>query len=219
MSAPHWEWTPEEVRRAGHRVADLIADHLAGLRDRPVFRPVPQELVRAFQDEPAPAHATAVDALFDDVADRVAAYPFGNGHPRFAGWVNSPPAIIGAFAIRCRTRMVGTLAPRSTSDTMLLLTPARWARAWREIPRWVRSARIRAPRTVMSGSAAVVTAATIGEVRSQWRMDWKPARPARRLRLISSQPFETGVLHLGYGPDPNPPTGTYQEAKESLPQE
>jgi aromatic-L-amino-acid/L-tryptophan decarboxylase len=98
MSAPHWEWTPEEVRRAGHRVADLIADHLAGLRDRPVFQPVPPELVQAFQDEPAPAHPTPADALFDDVADRVAAYPFGNGHPRFAGWVNSPPAVIGAFA-------------------------------------------------------------------------------------------------------------------------
>jgi dihydrofolate reductase len=43
--------------------------------------------------------------------------------------------------------------------------------------------------------------------------------PARHFRLISSQSFRTGVLHLVYGPDPNPPTGTYQEAKESLPQE
>jgi dihydrofolate reductase len=43
--------------------------------------------------------------------------------------------------------------------------------------------------------------------------------PPRHLKLISSQPFRTGVLHLVYGPDPNPPAGTYQEAKESLPQE
>jgi dihydrofolate reductase len=43
--------------------------------------------------------------------------------------------------------------------------------------------------------------------------------PARHLRLISSQPFSTGVVHLVYGPDPNPPTGSYDEAKESLPQE
>jgi glutamate/tyrosine decarboxylase-like PLP-dependent enzyme len=25
-------------------------------------------------------------------------YPFGNGHPRFWGWVNSPPAVMGVFA-------------------------------------------------------------------------------------------------------------------------
>jgi dihydrofolate reductase len=41
----------------------------------------------------------------------------------------------------------------------------------------------------------------------------------RRLRLISSQPFQTGVLDLVYGPDANPPTGSYEEAKQDLPQE
>jgi dihydrofolate reductase len=43
--------------------------------------------------------------------------------------------------------------------------------------------------------------------------------PVRHLKLISSQPFRTGVAYLVYGPDPNPPTGSYDEAKESLPQE
>jgi dihydrofolate reductase len=43
--------------------------------------------------------------------------------------------------------------------------------------------------------------------------------PARTLALISSQRFATGVVYLVYGPDPNPPTGGYEEAKESLRQE
>ncbi|HET9665881.1 MAG TPA: dihydrofolate reductase family protein [Desertimonas sp.] len=43
--------------------------------------------------------------------------------------------------------------------------------------------------------------------------------PARHLRLVSAQPFRTGVVHLVYGPDPNPPTGSYEEARESLPQD
>lgn len=43
--------------------------------------------------------------------------------------------------------------------------------------------------------------------------------PPRHLKLISSHPFSTGVVYLVYGPDPNPPTGSYDEAKESLPQE
>src|SRR5215467_10222531 len=43
--------------------------------------------------------------------------------------------------------------------------------------------------------------------------------PARNLKLVSSQPFTTGVLYLVYAPDPNPPTGGYEEAKQSLTQE
>lgn len=40
--------------------------------------------------------------------------------------------------------------------------------------------------------------------------------PEVPLRLLSSQPFATGVLYVVYGPDPNPPTGGYEEAKEAL---
>lgn len=36
------------------------------------------------------------------------------------------------------------------------------------------------------------------------------------LRLMSSQPFATGVVYLVYGPDPNPPTGGYGQAKVDL---
>ncbi len=43
--------------------------------------------------------------------------------------------------------------------------------------------------------------------------------PARHLELVSAQPFRTGVVHLVYRPDPNPPTGSYDEARESLPQD
>jgi dihydrofolate reductase len=43
--------------------------------------------------------------------------------------------------------------------------------------------------------------------------------PARHFRLISAQPFKTGVLYVVYGPDTNPPTGGYEEAKQTLPQD
>jgi len=43
--------------------------------------------------------------------------------------------------------------------------------------------------------------------------------PEQPLRLLSSQPFATGVIHLVYAPDPNPPGGNYEQAKENLPQE
>lgn len=43
--------------------------------------------------------------------------------------------------------------------------------------------------------------------------------PARYLKLISCRSFATGVVYLAYGPDPSPPTGSYEDAKETLPQE
>lgn len=36
------------------------------------------------------------------------------------------------------------------------------------------------------------------------------------LRLVSSEPFATGVVYLVYGPDPNPPSGGYEQAKEII---
>ncbi|HEV2309415.1 MAG TPA: dihydrofolate reductase family protein [Acidimicrobiia bacterium] len=41
--------------------------------------------------------------------------------------------------------------------------------------------------------------------------------PARHLKLVSCRPFATGVVYLTYAPDPTPPSGSYQDAKESLP--
>jgi dihydrofolate reductase len=43
--------------------------------------------------------------------------------------------------------------------------------------------------------------------------------PEQPLRLLSSQPFATGVIYLVYAPDPNPPAGSYEQARENLPQE
>ena len=43
--------------------------------------------------------------------------------------------------------------------------------------------------------------------------------PEQPLRLLSSQPFATGVIYLVYAPDPNPPVGNYEQAKDNLPQE
>ena len=36
------------------------------------------------------------------------------------------------------------------------------------------------------------------------------------LRLLTSQRFGTGVVYLVYGPDPDPPAGGYEQAKENL---
>jgi len=48
---------------------------------------------------------------------------------------------------------------------------------------------------------------------------FEEGEPGRHLKLISAQPFQTGVVYLIYAPDPNPPTGSYEDAKVDLPQQ
>lgn len=93
-----WNWSNDEIRRVGYRVVDMISDYLTTLPGRPVFQPCPSDLIGSFFDGPLPLAGEGVDVLLDEFASNVASYPFGNGHPRFFGWVNSPPAIIGVFA-------------------------------------------------------------------------------------------------------------------------
>ena len=91
-------WTAEEIRRIGYRVVDLIAGHLTALPGEPVFRPVPPKLAQTLLSTPAPQDPVSADDILRAFQETIEPYPFGNGHPRFWGWVNSPPAVMGVFA-------------------------------------------------------------------------------------------------------------------------
>ena len=91
-------WTADEIRRIGYRVVDLIAEHLSTLPDEPVFRPVPAEHAKTLATAPAPREPVSPDDILQRFQEQIEPYPFGNGHPRFWGWVNSPPAVMGIFA-------------------------------------------------------------------------------------------------------------------------
>lgn len=96
---PQTNWTAEEIRRIGHRVVDVIADHLTELPGKPVFQPFPSDLAKQYLDaSPLPESGQSAEEILDQFAAEIEPYPFGNGHPRFYGWVNSPPAIMGVFA-------------------------------------------------------------------------------------------------------------------------
>ncbi|MCA1646953.1 MAG: aminotransferase class V-fold PLP-dependent enzyme [Chloroflexi bacterium] len=97
-TAPQFTWTADDIRRFGHQVVDVIAEHLTNLPERPVFQPVPRELIDRFLRESVPESGMAPEAVLAEFAERIEPYPFGNGHPRFFGWINSPPDVIAIFA-------------------------------------------------------------------------------------------------------------------------
>ncbi|MFI6130799.1 pyridoxal phosphate-dependent decarboxylase family protein [Micromonospora sp. NPDC051141] len=89
---------PDEFRRLAHVSVDLVADYLAGLPDTPVFRPMSPRQRRHLTDQVLSEHGVAPASLIEDFAENILPYAMGNGHQRFFGWVNSPPAPIGIIA-------------------------------------------------------------------------------------------------------------------------
>jgi glutamate/tyrosine decarboxylase-like PLP-dependent enzyme len=99
MNSQAWEWSEEEIKRIGYRVVDLIAEHLTTIRQKPVFQPFPGELCTRYLDgSPLDESGLSADEILETFRSEIQAFPFGNGHPRFHGWVNSPPAVMGIFA-------------------------------------------------------------------------------------------------------------------------
>ena len=93
-----WEWPADEIRRVGYRAVDMIAEHLVALPEEPVFRPVPAELASQWLGSEPPESGAEADDVLDAFARDIEPFPFGNGHPRFYGWVNSPPVVLSVFA-------------------------------------------------------------------------------------------------------------------------
>ncbi|MEM1178332.1 MAG: pyridoxal-dependent decarboxylase [Acidobacteriota bacterium] len=76
----------EAFRKLAHRALDAMLDFQQGARDKPVWRPMPAETERLFQED-APRRGLGTDAVVEDMLSHVAPYPSGNFHPRFWGWV------------------------------------------------------------------------------------------------------------------------------------
>jgi glutamate/tyrosine decarboxylase-like PLP-dependent enzyme len=89
---------PDELRRLGYRAVDLMVEHLAGLPAGPVFQPMTPAERLGLLEQPLPAGPTAPDAILDRIQAQVLAHPMGNGHPRFFGWINSPPVPFAPLA-------------------------------------------------------------------------------------------------------------------------
>ncbi|HQY44865.1 MAG TPA: pyridoxal-dependent decarboxylase [Paracoccaceae bacterium] len=97
--AGHETLDPEDwsgMRALGHRIMDEAIDHLAGLRDRPVWQDMPAE-VRAAFGGPLPREGIGAEASYAAMVSTVRPYPMGNIHPRFWAWYMGAGNIVGAL--------------------------------------------------------------------------------------------------------------------------
>jgi glutamate/tyrosine decarboxylase-like PLP-dependent enzyme len=151
VAGADWEWDAEQLRRHGHRVVDLLVEHLTTLPDRPVFRPYPRALAEARLAAPLPEQGRPADELLDEIATTVLPWPLGNGHPRWAGWVNGPPSPLAVLTDALAAAMNPSVAGGNHAATYVEKQSVRWLGELLGLPGW-------GGLLVSGGSAATVHA-------------------------------------------------------------
>jgi glutamate/tyrosine decarboxylase-like PLP-dependent enzyme len=98
-------------RAQAHSMLDAALDHAEGVRDGPVWTPMPED-VKAALAEPVPMDAQGTDKVCEDLLARVLPYATGNTHPRFLGWVHGAGAPGGIIADTMAAAMNSNLGGR-----------------------------------------------------------------------------------------------------------
>ncbi|WP_291159949.1 pyridoxal-dependent decarboxylase [Ensifer sp. SSB1] len=88
------DWSSVAV--LAHRIVDDAIDHLGRVRERPVWRPLPEE-IEALYRAPVPDRPMPLEDVYRQVKDTVLAYPMGNIHPRFWSWYMGSGNFTGAL--------------------------------------------------------------------------------------------------------------------------
>jgi glutamate/tyrosine decarboxylase-like PLP-dependent enzyme len=125
------DWT--ELRALGHRMMDDMIDHLAGLRDGPVWRKMPPE-VRASFKKPLPVAGADLTALYEDFAASIKPYVTGNTHPRFFGWVHGGGNPVSMLAELLAGAMNANCGGRDHSGIAVERQVIAWAAAMLGMP-------------------------------------------------------------------------------------
>jgi aromatic-L-amino-acid decarboxylase len=87
----------EAMRKLGHKMLDDMVDYLETVRERPVWKHVPDQ-VKAHFTSPVPQQPQTPEEVYEEFVEKVLPYPMGNIHPRFWGWILGTGTVMGAFA-------------------------------------------------------------------------------------------------------------------------
>jgi glutamate/tyrosine decarboxylase-like PLP-dependent enzyme len=87
----------DEMRTLGGRMVEDMLRWLETLRERPVWKPVPED-VKAFFRRPLPEVPEAATQVYEQFQRYILPYAMGNAHPAFWGWVMGNGTATGMLA-------------------------------------------------------------------------------------------------------------------------
>ncbi len=85
------------LKHFGYQVIDELAGYLSTVRERPVWQPMPGSVREAIRLQELPEQGYPFEDTLTFLREMILPYPQGNGHPGFAGWINSAPAHAGVL--------------------------------------------------------------------------------------------------------------------------
>ncbi|MHB0988363.1 MAG: pyridoxal phosphate-dependent decarboxylase family protein [Bellilinea sp.] len=85
------------MRHLSHRMVDDMLDYLQGIREHPVWHPIPQA-DKDFLIQPLPLEPQPVEEVYAEFLEHILPNPMGNIHPRFWGWVIGTGSPTGVMA-------------------------------------------------------------------------------------------------------------------------
>jgi len=95
---PRLSLTTDQMRDLGYRTVDIIVDHLAGLRQKPVSGGATRAELEPVFREPIPETGTDPHEVLRIVEEKILAGNMHLDHPRFFAFVPGPGGFIGAMA-------------------------------------------------------------------------------------------------------------------------
>ena len=87
----------DEMRALAHRMVDDAMDYLERVRERPIWKPVPEATKKAMR-APLPVEGKDASVVYEEFRRDVLPHTMGNIHPRFWGWVIGTGTPFGALA-------------------------------------------------------------------------------------------------------------------------
>ena len=142
------------MRRMGHQVADVVAAHLASLRDQPAFSTMDRSAAHALLDESAPRDPSAFSDVLREFTERIVPHHAREPHPRFLGYIPSCPtfpAVMGDWLASGFNFFAGVWSV-AAGPNAVELTVLEWFRRWMGMPEGSGGL------LTSGGSAATVTA-------------------------------------------------------------
>jgi len=120
------------MRRLGHRVADMVAAHLAGIRSEPVIASAPRSDLNAALLAPPPAEPVDFDSIVAILEQHVFPYHAREPHPGFLAYVPSCPtfpALLGDWIATGYNFFAGVW-PVAAGPNQIEMVVLEWIREW-----------------------------------------------------------------------------------------
>lgn len=124
------------MQRLGYRVTDLIAQHLATIRDEPVIAAAPRSELNAALSVAAPANGTDFEKLIETLETSVFPYHAREPHPGFLAYVSSCPtfpALLGDWIATGYNFFAGVW-PVAAGPNQVEMVVLDWFRQWMGMP-------------------------------------------------------------------------------------